>query len=498
MIDTWSNKPLSVQQCNVDQMAQIMDFIISTRDLELTEQKLRIMQYIKQNRINGDSFYKLDMTNVRKYLNVSVLKESFKPLLRSLYTVITKYDVKTFFEDKNTENKIWNAYIDKHEQEPFNMDKLHNFANGPNNPYDSVSFQIATKIYRRNKGKGKIEIKQEEKQSSSILNSSDDIELKKQNQEAGELLASNKPQSIEDCTLDQIVEIVRHEIETDYFELNEEKQHILQYIINMKQYINNGKELFAMKQRHFVNGIAEYVIQLKENKMRTLLETLRVQVLECDVSIFAMIKVDEIVEMYLIMKNIMKDDQFRQLWSKLRKDNSTDLDAITYFYALVFANSIKQSYQINTAMLTGFNSLATVLDEFLETGIIPALQATNSHTQNSMVHLIQNMFSVEFNAAIQVTEIKMLFVEFAIKIIKQKLYSNNAKYIQSSQNTRAAPFIAIAESKIDMPSVKQFKASWYQGKNQLHKIYPNQKIEKPHVFALVLYTHCTDLCTAFR
>eukprot|EP01084_Bolivina_argentea_P194705 334116_1 len=90
--------------------------------------------------------------------------------------------------DENTENKIWNAYIDKHKQEPFNMGKLHNFAIGPNNPYDSVSFQIAAKIYRRNKGKGKIELKkqekkQEKKHSSSILNSADIIELKKQNEE---------------------------------------------------------------------------------------------------------------------------------------------------------------------------------------------------------------------------------------------------------------------------------------------------------------------------
>eukprot|EP01084_Bolivina_argentea_P243762 408561_1 len=408
MNDIWSNKPYSIQQCNIYQITQIVDFIISTHDLELTEEKPSILEYIKRNVIDGHSLYVLDMKNVAKYLSTNEWKASFIKSLPFLYSSIKTFDVKELFEDKE--------------------EKTH-------------------------------------------------------------IIWSNKSRSIKDCSIHQIVVIVNHVIETDYSELLAQKPNILQYI---KQHIANGKEFSAINKNDFANEIVKYVVQKRLER----LEKLREHMLRFDLSIFAMIKVNEIIEMYLMLKNLVKDDKFKQEWFKLRRANTTNLDRITYFYSLVFAKSIKQSYQIKIPKLTEKNQ--KILDKFLQTGIPPVLKVANSNTNNSMIHIITKMFSVEFNAEIQATQMKALFVEFATQIIKEKLYTNQTANLKYKQNMRSAPLITIAKSKVIMKSMKQFKASWYQGKNQVYEIHPNQKIGYSHVFALVLYTHCSDLCTAFR
>eukprot|EP01083_Nonionella_stella_P039578 107632_1 len=92
-----------------------------------------------------------------------------------------------------TENKIWNAYIDKHGKEPVTMAQLHNFAKGPNNPYDTISFKAVSQLYPRNQGKGKVSINASIKTDKQPSNAEDIQQLKKENEalrkQLNELLA---------------------------------------------------------------------------------------------------------------------------------------------------------------------------------------------------------------------------------------------------------------------------------------------------------------------
>eukprot|EP01083_Nonionella_stella_P039580 107637_1 len=86
---------------------------------------------------------------------------------------------------KITEDKIWNAYIDKFGKEPLSMSQLHNFAKGSNNPYDIIWFKAASALYSRNRGKGKVAINDNIKTDNykQPSNSEDIEQLKRENEE---------------------------------------------------------------------------------------------------------------------------------------------------------------------------------------------------------------------------------------------------------------------------------------------------------------------------
>eukprot|EP01084_Bolivina_argentea_P061960 113268_1 len=49
-----------------------------------------------------------------------------------------------------------------------------------------------------------------------------------------------------------------------------------------------------------------------------------------------------------------------------------------------------------------------------------------------------------------------------------------------------------------MESIKAMKATWYQGINNHHGIPQNSPISEQHVFSLIVYSHFSSFCTAFR
>ena len=58
--------------------------------------------------------------------------------------------------DESSHDSVWNAYINKHNSEPFNAQQLLNFSKNKANNVIPLSFSNARKTFNRNKGKGKI------------------------------------------------------------------------------------------------------------------------------------------------------------------------------------------------------------------------------------------------------------------------------------------------------------------------------------------------------
>eukprot|EP01084_Bolivina_argentea_P091701 165054_1 len=97
-----------------------------------------------------------------------------------------------------------------------------------------------------------------------------------------------KPESIQQCDVNQIKFIVNHVIVNNVDKLNGYKLKIIQYV---QQRQINGDKLYEMKRKDFIN---EMVLHLDNNKkLKAQLGKLRKYIMECDLSIFTGIKPEE-------------------------------------------------------------------------------------------------------------------------------------------------------------------------------------------------------------
>eukprot|EP01083_Nonionella_stella_P192436 711333_1 len=104
-----------------------------------------------------------------------------------------------------------------------------------------------------------------------------------------------------------------------------------------------------------------------------------------------------------------------------------------------------------------------------------------SPEQNTEIQEIEQALKAKLNRTLQ-DELLMDLDLF----VKQKMLQSFDFYVEQ------------AGVKLNMPSVKQMKAIWYQGINEDHNVFPGDVISKPHVTALVSYTNNTGLCAEFR
>eukprot|EP01084_Bolivina_argentea_P290790 499614_1 len=103
--DIWSNKPSHTSECNVDQLSDIFHYIISTKECKLSEYKDNIINYIKQNAIDGN---KLIAMGRKRFINNVALYFSnlkLKAVLGKLYRNVIQFDLSVFIE-KDTENGL--------------------------------------------------------------------------------------------------------------------------------------------------------------------------------------------------------------------------------------------------------------------------------------------------------------------------------------------------------------------------------------------------------
>eukprot|EP01084_Bolivina_argentea_P014250 26624_1 len=188
-------------------------------------------------------------------------------------------------------------------------------------------------------------------------------------------------------------------------------------------------------------------------------------------------------------------------------NNSSRISKILMFYSLIFAELIPQIYQFHPQMLqkslNQYDTLQQIFqdtDQWLKDKVMPELKIINIPHQNvsSVLNIIQKMFSVDLHAQLPLNQMKTQFIQHMLQIMKNKFYLNKVKHVETQAAIKSRPYIEKTKSIIKVPSVKRMKSSWYQGINETHGIQANKPITQSHVLALVLYTHCTELCAKFR
>eukprot|EP01084_Bolivina_argentea_P083743 151610_1 len=93
---------------------------------------------------------------------------------------------------------------------------------------------------------------------------------------------------------------------------------------------------------------------------------------------------------------------------------------------------------------------------------------------------------------------KNQFTRFAKQILQEINTDNRNKFVKLQNNQRSKYYIKKAIHKLEMQSVKEMKAIWYQSLNQHHQIAIDDGLTLNHIIALVVYTDDTNICTAFR
>eukprot|EP01084_Bolivina_argentea_P199101 340754_1 len=209
------------------------------------------------------------------------------------------------------------------------------------------------------------------------------------------------------------------------------------------------------------------------------------------------------------IKNLLKDVDYCQKLSDLAETNNVNniLEEIQLFYQFIFTSFIKELYKMKPELLTDKLSHNDALEkiqidseEWLNNGIIPQFEVAPSNKIyiDEIINTMNNMFNDKLYDKLPINHIKTQFIQFAQNTIKDKLNLNKTKHSNTLLSVDTQMYAERAKEKMKMPSVKKLKALWYQCINENHQILPNQQISYEHVFALVLYTDCTQLCTAFR
>eukprot|EP01084_Bolivina_argentea_P253232 425303_1 len=196
-----------------------------------------------------------------------------------------------------------------------------------------------------------------------------------------------------------------------------------------------------------------------------------------------------------------------QLYTSVMKYDTLKL--LAEFYGLMFANSIGKMDELH--ILKDYKTLETLkpmlphIETWTDTGELPELEviAQDQYNVNTkqLIELITERFSVDLLEQLPINEIKWQFTVFALEIITEKLDRNKTNSIENIKPTIASTIkqlIDKSKTKMDQVSVKELKATWYQGINEFHEIKVNASMHQDHVLALIVYTHRTKLCTVFR
>eukprot|EP01084_Bolivina_argentea_P259464 437799_1 len=102
----WSNKPPSIQQCNVDQISFIVqnyvfDEIRENYSNKLIPHKNEIIKYMKQHNFNGNKLSDSSRKQFAKELQLHLNSKKLTMSLLALYDATVKYDVSTLYDDQN-------------------------------------------------------------------------------------------------------------------------------------------------------------------------------------------------------------------------------------------------------------------------------------------------------------------------------------------------------------------------------------------------------------
>eukprot|EP01084_Bolivina_argentea_P271196 461367_1 len=159
----------------------------------------------------------------------------------------------------------------------------------------------------------------------------------------------------------------------------------------------------------------------------------------------------------------------------------------------IMDNSNKYMIKINCNKYDKLTLVVEVFYQIMRVSI-SKYYTLNKRKLNHVEDVLMQFFIGNHNES----EICDRFTDSAKDTIHTLLILNKHNYLEIQQQKRLAPYIEKCNIKMRMKSVKRLKASFYQGINKDHQIYPEQPIQDTHVLSLVMYAQCSKLCTAFR
>eukprot|EP01084_Bolivina_argentea_P181347 313206_1 len=326
----------------------------------------------------------------------------------------------------------------------------------------------------------------------------------------------NKPQSIPDCNVDQIQYITNDIIINKVYKLGEYKQNILNY---MKQDRFDGGKLQKMKRKQFLNDISAY---LNNTKTKAPLGTLYTEIMKYDIPTFKhdkmkdntwpptsidLCNVDEIVYIldYIIENEIKKLTEVKSRIINYITQHTIDGDKLYQMKSEEFAGKLA-AYLDNNKLKPLIHSLhKNIMDcdlsVFTETTMMNHNNKFETKTANDAANGTYYSFGTRYRYT-QNQQHHPFYVLPKYHTIKEELHEYFSRMHESEDTDtlllRSTLWIEKLHLTMEMASVKKMKASWYQGINGDHQIYPCQPISSDHVLALILYSQISQLCTKFR
>eukprot|EP01084_Bolivina_argentea_P061829 113031_1 len=558
----WRNKPQSVQECNVAQIVCVSQHIISNNDKLFPFKKtiiqyLRENQFngSKMLTIQRKQFIK----QLAELMNNNKLKPAVAKLRKDILEYdLAIFTGNVSSSNVSSSNVSSNKPINKFVTEthlPNNDSKAQYYSFGTQYRYTKnlknhplyVKPKYATikdELYEYFK-----RINQEhdldlllESQSNAILTINPDLHQYIKNQQVvnaevlwinddmdykyNEMIATlmnNETQS--SIQLTEIIEdLCSHLFITENFnnQFMNDKNLFGDLWSNARLWLINSPDLIQLQDNNKIfvlpptHPLLVHLLDMEFNKMQQIYRERLTQIQHKEKEIFRNISLPTAMELY----KLIFDDNYLKLYSlsksSIKEKIKKHQDSINYnfekyrvqqisvqtlieVFGEIFTISKREFYL--TAVQSKFKEIPSmnfVAQSWAGQPIDIEQKEMNDMDIDYILNILSDIFSYDVIQNVEPDTVKSMFIQSAHETIQILLEANRNLYLEQQQQERSAPFIQQAQLKLNMNSVRQLRACWYQGINQHHNIHPEQSMQQPHVLSLVLYTQCTELCTTFR
>ena len=490
--DIWSNEPASIAQCSAHQIVYILEHRIFDNLKEKIKEKLKdhkqsIIEYVKQHQIDGNKLKEMKrkkfMIDIAAHLNSNKLKSA----LGYLYKETMEFGIKSLYEiDESKATKVKDKtkdqdfvkknskFVTEIKQQEKNDEKAQYYSFGTQYRYTSNLREHPLFVQPKYAS-----LKEELHEYLKRINGKDDTA--KLSQKQLKIIDSMNPklQSI----LKQFVNgdsVINGDVLWD--DGDQKYEESLADLIeserkSIEQFNGINNKLFDFYSPDVDENIVfNALLNLKYTKTRNTFNQL--------------IENKSITTEALIMNNT-EFELYPMTKKEIEKLVNESFDFSKSFYFDKFLKKKLESCPLLLHEATKWAN-ANVVDE-----IIKNLKTRSFNEMNDYKNIMIEIFQSDYNSNLY-QKIKDEFIKYTTNKIKNAMDENRENYIDYQQQQRCKPFIENAFNILKMDSLKQMKASWYQGLNHVHKIYVGQSVIFDHVLALILYAQCTKLCTKFR
>eukprot|EP01084_Bolivina_argentea_P096722 173868_1 len=513
--DIWLNEPKSIEECNVEQIVSIInehlfDMLKPNIAIKLSEYKMKIIEYIKLNKLNGNMLMSMNrkkfVSEMKEHLKLTDNK--LKAPIAGLYSTITNYNISTHGMNKHKDEE---KHEEKHEQKESedvfqNQPKLIDQCNADqiqwllkHKIFDELTQNAADKLVKYKKAI--IEYFQEYKIDGRGLKCIDrkefatkiksHLHLKDNKLKYPLVILHSKMLQYDLSKVAQFKQNVKSNCS------NKQEQHLTSPKIHQNgKFVtkidskSHGKYSFGVQYRYTDNlrehplfikpkhnsvkkELIEYFIELNKKKDLSTLLQAQSEIITCiDPSI-------QFVGTKLIKAERLTDDDIQSLL----KHKEPKSKIVNMCYDLI----------IQLCNVLGDKSIGIFNLDIMRRIPYHEFTGNNLEKHEDREFVMQSINNFTKNKP------NFEFFLLSVRISLVKMFKlNQQKYLETKQNERLLPFIEKSTIKMKMKSVREMKAVWYQNINQDHKVYPNSPIQEQHVFCLIMYSQCSQFCSAFR